>query len=270
MKTSLSSIKKQTQRGFTLVEIAIVLVIIGLLIGGILRGQELINTARTRSVIAQQSSIQTAYYGFLDRYKALPGDLTAAQAALVNASTSQATGIQGNGVVPPLESPEFFNNIAQAGMISCSQCMTQNGTLATVGTTATILTTTNSPANTFGSPVWFTLQPAAQGGIAASSLFISTTAEFATKPMVVTGLGISSAMLAEVDRKVDDGDPTRGIFRFSDINFTVTPAAAVGIANCLNEGGAAVGGVTLAANMAGTTPWMVAPPGGNCQGASLM
>ena len=41
---------KDYTRGFTLIEIAIVLVIIGLLVGGVLRGQELITGARVRKL----------------------------------------------------------------------------------------------------------------------------------------------------------------------------------------------------------------------------
>ena len=52
------------QAGFTLVEIAIVLVIIGLLLGGILKGQELINSARVRNLADQNSGVQAAYFGF--------------------------------------------------------------------------------------------------------------------------------------------------------------------------------------------------------------
>ena len=64
--------RKQT--GFTLIEIAIVLVIVGLLLGGVLKGQELITSARVRNMISQQDGIKAAYYGFQDRYRALPGD----------------------------------------------------------------------------------------------------------------------------------------------------------------------------------------------------
>ena len=65
---------KSTQRGFTLVEIAIVLVIIGLLLGGILKGQEMITQAKIKNVIADFSGISAAYHGYLDRYRAIPGD----------------------------------------------------------------------------------------------------------------------------------------------------------------------------------------------------
>src|SRR5438552_1963290 len=68
----MESIRKQ--QGFTLVEIAIVLVIIGLLLGGILKGQEMITQAKIKNVIADFSGISAAYHGYVDRYKKIPGD----------------------------------------------------------------------------------------------------------------------------------------------------------------------------------------------------
>jgi len=64
----------KNQRGFTLVEIAIVLVIIGLLLGGVLKGQEMITNAKVRNLADQGSGIKAAFFAFQDRYKALPGD----------------------------------------------------------------------------------------------------------------------------------------------------------------------------------------------------
>jgi prepilin-type N-terminal cleavage/methylation domain-containing protein len=65
---------KRQQQGFTLVEIAIVLVIIGLLLGGILKGQEMITQAKIKNVIADMTGVSAAMYGYQDRYRALPGD----------------------------------------------------------------------------------------------------------------------------------------------------------------------------------------------------
>jgi len=65
---------KRQQSGFTLVEIAIVLVIIGLLLGGILKGQEMIVQAKIKNAIADFSGISAAYHGYNDRYRAIPGD----------------------------------------------------------------------------------------------------------------------------------------------------------------------------------------------------
>ncbi len=62
------------QSGFTLVEIAIVLVIIGLLLGGILKGQEMITQARIKNIMNDFNGITAAYFSYQDRYKAVPGD----------------------------------------------------------------------------------------------------------------------------------------------------------------------------------------------------
>lgn len=66
--------KKYRQSGFTLVEITIVLVIIGLLLGGVLKGQELITQARIKNVINDLNGAATAIYAYQDRYKTFPGD----------------------------------------------------------------------------------------------------------------------------------------------------------------------------------------------------
>lgn len=65
---------KRPQLGFTLVEIAIVLIVIGLLLGGALKGQELITQARIKSIASDFSNITVAIYGYQDRYRKLPGD----------------------------------------------------------------------------------------------------------------------------------------------------------------------------------------------------
>jgi prepilin-type N-terminal cleavage/methylation domain-containing protein len=67
-------IMRNKQSGFTLVEIAIVLVIIGLLLGGVLKGQELINSAKIKNLVNDMNGVSTAVYAYQDRFKALPGD----------------------------------------------------------------------------------------------------------------------------------------------------------------------------------------------------
>ena len=64
---SLSS--RKAQGGFTLVEIAIVLVIIGLLLGGVLKGQELIENAKIKNLANDIRGVSTAYYTYIDRYR---------------------------------------------------------------------------------------------------------------------------------------------------------------------------------------------------------
>ena len=64
----------QNQKGFTLVEIAIVLVIIGLLLGGVLKGQELITNSKIKAVTGDLEGVSAAYYAYQDRTGRLPGD----------------------------------------------------------------------------------------------------------------------------------------------------------------------------------------------------
>jgi prepilin-type N-terminal cleavage/methylation domain-containing protein len=85
---------KSSQSGFTLVEIAIVLVIIGLLLGGILKGQEMITQAKIKNLINDFNGLAAAMYSYQDRYRALPGDELNAN---VTARWTGSFGGDGNG-----------------------------------------------------------------------------------------------------------------------------------------------------------------------------
>lgn len=86
---------KRSQQGFTLVEIAIVLVIIGLLLGGILKGQEMITQAKIKNIMADFSGVSAAYHGYQDRYRAIPGDDPGADKRWT--TPTAATSGNGNG-----------------------------------------------------------------------------------------------------------------------------------------------------------------------------
>jgi prepilin-type N-terminal cleavage/methylation domain-containing protein len=95
---------KRNQSGFTLIEIAIVLVIIGLLLGGVLKGQELINSAKVKNLAGDFKNIPVYIYGYQDKYKALPGDdpLSVTHVSGVLATTG---GTVGNGIIEGLWNP---------------------------------------------------------------------------------------------------------------------------------------------------------------------
>jgi prepilin-type N-terminal cleavage/methylation domain-containing protein len=113
----------KSQKGFTLVEIAIVLVIIGLLLGGILKGQEMITQAKIKNVIADVTGVSAAMYGYQDRYRALPGD---------DKGATRWAGVvapgNGNGVIegtygsanPADESRMFWDQLRRAGFVGGS------------------------------------------------------------------------------------------------------------------------------------------------------
>jgi prepilin-type N-terminal cleavage/methylation domain-containing protein len=80
------------QQGFTLIEIAIVLVIIGVLLGGILKGQEMLTQSKIRAIEKELDGVAIAILGYRDRYKALPGDDSQANARWTDATPGNGTG----------------------------------------------------------------------------------------------------------------------------------------------------------------------------------
>lgn len=90
------------RHGFTLIElsIVIVLVIIGLLVGAVLVGKDLIRAAELRSIASDKEIFRTAVYSFTTKYNAVPGDFTAAQTmwgAAASCTTAQTTTATCNG-----------------------------------------------------------------------------------------------------------------------------------------------------------------------------
>jgi prepilin-type N-terminal cleavage/methylation domain-containing protein len=94
-RSSLTAMIHSRQSGFTLIELSIVMVIIGLIIGGILVGQDMIRTATIRAQIAQIEQFNTAANAFKSKYDCLPGDCTPAEAATYGFLTR--SGAQGDG-----------------------------------------------------------------------------------------------------------------------------------------------------------------------------
>ncbi len=182
--------RKQT--GFTLIEIAIVLVIIGLLLGGVLKGQELITSARVRNLVSLQDGVKAAFFGFQDRFKALPGDYLAATTN-INGATQNGNG---DGQILATEAIATWDHLSKAGFITGSY--TYN---------ATVATTTN---------------PYSPNGMPLQLIYDNVYADAAATPVLKHNLKLGNRlpadMVAEVDRKIDDGNARTGTFRYSSYN----------------------------------------------------
>ncbi|WP_334190543.1 prepilin-type N-terminal cleavage/methylation domain-containing protein, partial [Noviherbaspirillum sp.] len=102
----------RSQSGFTLVEIAIVLVIIGLLLGGVLKGQEMIENSRIKSVVNDMNGISAAYNSYYDRYRAIPGDESAP--TMTARGWAGTAGGNGDGALVITAAQTFTNGGEQA------------------------------------------------------------------------------------------------------------------------------------------------------------
>ena len=149
---------KQKQSGFTLIEIAIVLVIIGLLLGGVLKGQELINSAKVKNLASDFKNIPLYIYGYQDKYRSLPGDdksvTSHASASAVLATTG---GTVGNGIIEGKwdtttntdETFLFWQHVRMAGLapgatdITAAEYLPTNSVGGALGITNS--TTTDAP-----------------------------------------------------------------------------------------------------------------------------
>jgi len=207
----------QRQSGFTLIEIAIVLVIIGLLLGGILKGQELITSARVRNIIAQLDGTKAAFFGFQDRYRALPGDFTAATTQITGATQNG----NGDGQILCTEAIAVWDHLSHAGFI--------NGTF--------VFNAVESAETTPNNPFGARLQLINDAVYADAAPTVRTNLK--------TGPQIPVNILAEIDRKIDDGNALRGTMRFSA--YAAGGAAPVA-ANCYDTAAGATNGEWLAGN----------------------
>lgn len=184
---------KTRQDGFTLVEIAVVLVIIGLLLGGVLKGQELIGSARVKNLAQDLRSVPAMIYAYQDKYRALPGDHKTAS-TLVDGTALNGNG---NGLL------EGAWNTNAAADESCR--FWQHLRLAHLASGADKLATENCdilPANALGGKM----------GIESVSPNQAAYIKDLKGSYLCSG-GIPGKYVAQLDQTLDNGDPATGSMR---------------------------------------------------------
>lgn len=227
--------------GFSLVELSIVLVILGLLVGGILTGQALIRAAELRSVTTQYQKYIAATNSFRDKYFALPGDMTNAQSfwGVAHATpgtcvTTGSTGAltcngDGDGIIFPStgsnERYRFWQHLANAGLIEGSY----DG--ITHGTTSYSSTTANSPAGRLTSTLWFvdsmgTLTGAGWAFDGVYNNYMEFGQSAANSDPITAALRPEE--LWNIDTKLDDGKPALGrvVARASPLSVCTTTVSS--------------------------------------------
>jgi prepilin-type N-terminal cleavage/methylation domain-containing protein len=204
--------KNKKQEGFSLIESAIVLVIMGFLIGGILKGKDLIESARLKRVIAQLNEYRLGTSAFLDRYDALPGDFSKAS-TLIDQRLQNGNGnglIDGAGLASGSEALNFWTHLSAAGLIG-SPGPQQTETIGEFGKGAPEasigggFTVENNPQGLGG--LWFILGEKVgdhgDGGL------------------------LTPAQAQSIDKKLDNGQATSGKVRAMDGSDTSSHACVL-------------------------------------------
>ena len=209
--------------GFTLIEIAIVLVVIGLLVGAVLTGQELIGSARVRNLADTQAGIQSAYFAFVDRYRRIPGDWNASDAGDA-LGVAVSGGGNDNGRIdndPGSEWTEpnaLWEQLAKAGLLQGE---------FTGDAVAPTPSNQRAPLNPFNRVMVL--------GRTDDYLHAGKTPPIRLN--LVLGRGIPVDLARELDTKMDDGVPDTGALRLTVSSGATFGEVAEGEASCARNAG---------------------------------
>ncbi len=209
--------KQKREGGFTLVELAIVMIIIGLLIGGILKGQELIANSQVTATIAQIKGMDAATSTFRDKYATLPGDMRNALTRLPSCAAAGTVCANGAGdgrinvPVDPATAPTISQENAQV-FIHLAGADLINGIDTSASSTASF--GSGLPEARAGGGFWLGYSVDGSVGDIANA-----TEGRPSHYLVYNGLigpvgadngPVDASRAAQIDRKLDDGAPETG------------------------------------------------------------
>ena len=208
--------------GFSLIEIAIVLVVIGLLLGAVMKGQELIGSARVRNMADSAAGIQSAYFGFVDRYRRVPGDWNAAEAGDAIGLTVTGGG-NDNGRIDNEPGSEWTEPNALWEQLATAGFMKGEFEGDTAAPTAG---NRRAPLNPFNRVMV----------LGRTDDYLDAGGASPVRLNLVLGRGIPVDLARELDVKIDDGAPDTGALRLTVSTGATFGDAAEGAAQCVRTG----------------------------------
>jgi prepilin-type N-terminal cleavage/methylation domain-containing protein len=219
--------------GFTLVELSIVLVILGLLVGGIFAGQALIRSGELQAIVVDHTKYQTAADDFKKKYHALPGDMLDATdywGASAGCGTSNIPGTcngNGDGAVQNsasgiglnAESYQFWRHLALAGFISGNYTG-----FSSTGSAFHSIIGENVPAVSSGRGGWDAgaSSPVAVEFVLDYGNYLQFGEEHDT-PRTLIGNALTAEEAWKIDTKLDDGKPGRGAIIGASVTSILNP-----------------------------------------------
>lgn len=200
------------QHGFTLVEVAMVLVIMGLLIGGVIKGQELMDSAKAKGIASDFRNVAVYLYGYQDKYRALPGDDPNAASRIAGAANSSSPANCGSsGKDSCLGNGQLDGNWDPSGNTEETYLLWQHLRLAGF---------LNGPTYT-GTTVQGFLPHNNDGGVmgveSGNGRFIrdpgTDVTTYLSGSYLVCSRNIKGKVAKQVDIALDDGNPQTGALR---------------------------------------------------------
>lgn len=235
---TIKSAETKHQQGFTLIELSIVLVIIGLIVGGVLQGQTIIHAAQIRATLSQLTKLNTEVNTFHDKFNGIPGDLATYANYGFTVPGPAGVNIFGNGLIEDTggagvayntEIGAFFYEMSTAQMLEVNNMIIANNTAASTPTTLPTLMLAAQMGNT--NFIW--VSKAGTG----TNMNLNTGANY-YHLIGVSGISAAGAIngslkltptdAAGIDSKLDDGLPTTGTVQANTniVGDMVLPAAA--------------------------------------------